>query len=101
MADPPSTENVANTYRKVTIFYSALEKLAARYEEDKGRAALAAVGLTVRFLQQLNVDRSLLAALVEAQLIIERSIDGGRTPKKQQTERSVVDCVQLSPFERL
>jgi hypothetical protein len=96
MAELPSTDKVVNTYRKVTVFYSALEKLAAKYEsEDKSRAALAAVGLTVRFLQQLNVDRSQLAAFIEAQFIIERSIDGGRKAKKQQTERDVVDCVAL------
>lgn len=95
MTEPPSTEKIVNTYRKVTVFYSALEKLAAKYEaEDKRRAALAAVGLTVRFLQQLNVDRSLIAALVEAQLIIERDI-GGRTAAKQRMERNVVDSVAL------
>lgn len=90
MAKLPSTEKVVNTYRKVTVFYSALEKLAAKYEtEDKSRAALVAVGLTLRFLQQLNVDRSLLAAFIEAQLIIERDI-GGRTAAKQRMERSGV-----------
>jgi hypothetical protein len=95
MADPPSTQKVVDTYKKVTVFYSALEKLAAKYEaEDKGRSALAAVGLTVRFLQQLNVDRSLIAALIEAQLIIERDI-GGRTAAKQRMERNVVDSVAL------
>jgi hypothetical protein len=96
MADLPSTEKVVNTYRQVTIYYDALEKLAAKYETaDKGRAAMAAVGLTIRFWQRLNVDRSLLAALIEAQLIIERSIDGNRTEKKQEMERDAVDCVAL------
>jgi hypothetical protein len=96
MTEPPSAEKVLNTYRKVTVFYSALEKLAAKYEaeDNKGRAALAAIGLTVRFLQQLNVDRSLLAAFVEAQLTIERDI-GGRTAAKQRVERNVVDSVAV------
>lgn len=95
MAETPTTEKVINTYRQVTIYYSALEKLAAKYQtEDKSLCAFAAVGLTVRFLQRLNVDRSLCAALIEAQHIIERK-GGGRTEKKQEIERDVVDCLAL------
>jgi hypothetical protein len=94
MADLPSAEKVVSTYRNVTYFYSALEKLASKYEEDKSRAAFAAVGLTIRFLQRLKVDRSLLAAFVEAQFIIERDI-GERTATKQRIERNVVDAIAV------
>ena len=48
----------------------------------------------MRFLQRLNVDRSLCAALIEAEHVIERDI-GGRTAKKQEMERDVVDCLAL------
>ena len=94
MADLPSVQKVVSTYRNVTYFYSALEKLASKFEEDKSRAAFAAIGLTIRFLQRLKVDRSLLAAFVEAQLLIERDI-GGRTATKQRIERNVVDAVAV------
>ena len=94
MADLPSVEKVVSTYRNVTYFYSALEKLASKFEEDKSRAAFAAIGLTIRFLQRLKVDRSLLAAFVEAQLLIERDI-GGDTATKQRIERNVFDAVAV------
>ena len=94
MAETPSPQKVIDTYKNVTFFYAGLEALAAKYQAaDKSRAAMAAVGLTIRFLQRLNVDRSLIAALIEAQLIIERSVDGGVTEKKQQMGKDVADCV--------
>lgn len=97
MAELPSTEKVINTYRQVTIYYRALEELAGKYQTGKikSRCAFRAVEYTVKFLQGLNVDRSLCAALIEAQEIIEREIEGGRTEKKQEMERDVVDCLAL------
>ena len=76
-------------------YYSGLQLLAKKYQtEDKGRAAFAAVGLTIRFLQRLNVDRSLVAALLEAQFIIDRETNG-RTAKKQQIVQDAVDSVAV------
>ena len=96
MASDITPEKLVDTYRKVAIYHSGLEALATKYQtEDKKRAALVGVDLTIRFLRRLNVDRRLTAALIEAKLIIERNIDGGRTEKKQQIERDVVDCVAL------
>jgi len=95
MAELPSTEKVINTYRKVTIYYSGLEATATSFQKDKSRSALAAVGLTVRFLLSLKVPRELLAPLMEAGQIIEREL-GARTAKQQQTERDVWDSVVVS-----
>ena len=77
------------------IFCAGLDAVAAKFSVDKGRAAHVSVGLTVRFLKNLNVDRRLLAALVEAQLIIERD-NGGKTALKQRQERDILNSVTVS-----
>jgi hypothetical protein len=90
-----SPQKLLNTYRSVTAYYVGLEQLAIKFQtEDKGRAAFAAVGLTIRFLQRLNVDRSLVAALLEAQFIIDRETNG-RTTKKQQMAQDTIDSVAV------
>jgi hypothetical protein len=95
MAKLPSTEKVINTYRHMTIYYRGLETAAANFEKDKGHSALAAVGLTVRFLMRLKVHESLLAPLMEAGQIIEREMNA-RTAKQQRAERDVWDSVVVS-----
>ena len=96
MASNVTPEKLIDTYKKVAIYYSGLERLATKYQtEDKGRAAFAAVGLTIRFLQRLNVDRSLMAALFEAQFIIDRETNGRRTAKKQQMLQDAVDSAAI------
>ncbi len=93
---PVPQEKLVDIYKKVFAYYSGLKALAKKYQtEDKGRAAWAAVDLTVRFVHKLNVDPSLKAALIEAQMIIARNIEGGATKKQQDKERDVVDSVAL------
>jgi hypothetical protein len=88
MPELPSTEDW------VKVLIAALEILPAKYKgKDKSLAALGAVSLTRTILLKLNVDPGVLAPLFEAQLIIQRSL--GRTEKKQQMERDIVDCLAL------
>jgi hypothetical protein len=95
MASNVTPEKLIDTYRSVVAFYAGLGQLAVKFQnEDKGRAAFAAVGLTIRFLQRLKVDRSLVAALLEAQFIIDRETNG-RTAKKQQMVQDAIDSVGI------
>jgi hypothetical protein len=90
-----SPQKLLNTYRSVVAYYGGLEQLAIKFQtEDKGRAAFAAVGLTIRFLQRLNIDRSLVAALLEAQFIIDRETNS-RTAKKKQMAQDAIDSVAV------
>jgi hypothetical protein len=96
MAALPSTEKLIGTYQQVAIYYGALEKLAAKYQtEDKGRCALAAVGLTVRFLQRLKVSRHVLAPLLEASNIIRRDI-GASTRAEQRRVMDIFEAAVVS-----
>jgi hypothetical protein len=98
MAEPRNVtpEKLIDTYRKVTLYYAGLEAGATSFQtKDKSVCALAAVGLTLRFLSNLKVPRELLAPLIEAAQIIKRDI-GAETLVEQRQVRDIWDSVVVS-----